>query len=165
MGPRIGTRTELPPLKMSTRCRTAPVVTKTLLRYRRAGSSRFLSNGSRSSDFGFCDIAKKRGSAIDIIQYNVDAAVVEQVAESRATRRENIGQPAAGRGRNFAEFHSVEISKQLRPLCPGRAPVLLIHARVDVPIRDEDVGQPVIVEIRNPVPHARKGIVGSAKPA
>jgi hypothetical protein len=59
-------------------------------------------------------------------------------------------QATPSRRRNLLELRAVKIAQQQRTLtlCPDRTPILLIYARVHMSIGDEDVEQPVVVEIQ-----------------
>ena len=109
------------------------------------------------------DIPQQCGRGVYIVDHDIDAAVVEKVSESRATSRDDIGQAAAGGGGYLAKPGSIQITKQLRALCPSCAPVLPIDAGINVAVGDEDISQAIVVEV-NPVPQARNGMAGSARP-
>src|SRR6516225_10356308 len=93
------------------------------------------------------NIAQKRRSRVHYIHYNVDVAIVKQVSESRATRGDYHGQATTSRRGNFFELSAVQISKEQRSLRPCRAPVLLINAWVNMPIRNEDIEQTIVVVV------------------
>src|SRR5262249_43409173 len=84
---------------------------------------------------------------IDVVQNNIDFSVVEEVSERRSARRDDRREPASGCRRNFFEPRSIEISKELRPLRPSRAPIQRISNWVNLAIRHKQIEQAVVVEI------------------
>src|SRR5882762_9200486 len=103
------------------------------------------------------DVPEQCGCGIDIVRHNVDMAVIEKISESRAASGNDVSQAAAGSGRHFGKLYSIQISKQLRALCPGCAPVLPIDTRIDVAVRYNNVEEPVIVKIKKPRSPRKKG--------
>jgi len=108
-------------------------------------------------------VAKQHGRGVYSVQDNIDMAVIEEVSKRRAARRNHHTQTAARCRWNFFELRCVEIAEQLRPLCPGCAPVTLIHRRINVAIGKEDVQQAIIVIVEEPGSPAEKGNGWAAK--
>src|SRR5579859_3140702 len=97
---------------------------------------------------GVLDHVPKQGRrGIHIVEDNVDVAVVEEIAESGAASRNDGGESAACRGRNFLEFCAVEIAKKLRALGPRGAPFCAVGDGVDVAVGDEDVQKAIVVKV------------------
>src|SRR6266576_2735130 len=85
------------------------------------------------------DIAQHRGWGVHVVQDDVHVAVIEKITESGAARGNYVCQAAASCRRNFLELCSIQIPKELRTFGPRRAPVAMIHRRVDVSVCDENV--------------------------
>src|SRR5260370_25557408 len=98
------------------------------------------------------EVAQKRRLGIEIVQDYTDMAIIEKIAEGRAARWYYVGKTAASRRRDFLEFRSIQIAKELRALRPRRSPVLQIHLRVHVAVRDKQIKQSGIVEIEESCP-------------
>src|SRR4029077_18462167 len=93
------------------------------------------------------DVAQQHRWGVHVVQHGVHVTIIEQIAESAAARGNYVGQAAASCRRNFLEFCSVQISKELWTFSPGRAPIAMIHRGVHVSVRDENVQQCVVVKI------------------
>jgi hypothetical protein len=73
--------------------------------------------------------------------------IVEEVPKSGSPRRNHIGEPTARCRRNLLKFDPIQIAKKLGTFGPGRTPIPVIHRRIDMAIRDENVEQAVVVKI------------------
>ena len=78
-------------------------------------------------------VAQQCRRGVKIVDDDVDATVVEEIAEGHAAAGRQLGKTGAFDGRNELElpFHVVD---EEWPLLPGGAPGLLIHDRVDVAV-------------------------------
>ena len=106
-------------------------------------------------------VAQQHRRSVDGIDDHIDFAVVEQVAEGRAARGDHDCQPGALHRRDVLEFPVLRsvghVVKQQRPLRTGRAPVVLIHLRIDVAVHFKQIEPAVIVVVEEPIAPADKG--------
>src|SRR2546430_11632197 len=79
-------------------------------------------------------VAKQRGGRIEVVEDDVDVAVVEEVTESSPARADYGGEAAAGGGRNLLKLCPVEIAEKLWTLRPSGAPVALVGNGINVTI-------------------------------
>src|SRR4029077_14189832 len=94
------------------------------------------------------DIPQKHGGRIDHVEHYVGVAVIEQIAKSRSACGDHDRQAATCRWSDLRELGAVQIAKQQRALGPGRAPILLVHARINVSIRNKKVEKSVVVIVQ-----------------
>ena len=93
------------------------------------------------------DITQKGGDGIHVVEDSIDVTVVEQVPESRAPSGNHVSQSTACCRRHFLKFCCIQISEKLWPLRPSRSPVALVHPRIHVAIRDENIQQSVVIKV------------------
>ena len=95
----------------------------------------------------FNHIAKQCGRGVDVVDDDVDVAVIKEIAKSRTSRRNYDRKAAAGSGWNFLKFLAVEISKQEWTLRPGGAPVCTVGNGIDMAVGNKNVQESIVVEI------------------
>ena len=88
------------------------------------------------------DVAKKSRGRVEVVEDDVDVAVVEEVAKSGAARADDGSETAAGGRRDFLKFGAVEIAKKLRTLGPGCAPIALVSDGINVAVGDKTSSRP-----------------------
>src|SRR5262249_3878885 len=93
------------------------------------------------------DIAEECGGRIDVVEDDVNVAVVEDVAEGGATGGDDVSESRGRGGGDLLEFFAVEIAEKQRALRPSGAPVGFVSDGVDVAVGDEEVEKAIVVEI------------------
>src|SRR5580658_3023362 len=109
------------------------------------------------------DATKESGNGVQVVEDNVDVAVVEQVPEGCASGGDYIGQAAARGRRHFLKFLAIDIAKKERTLRPSGAPLGLVGDGINVSIGDENIEPAVVVEIEKARSPAEKRDRGHAK--
>src|SRR5579863_2679944 len=108
---------------------------------------------------GMSYIAQKHGCVIEAVDYDVDLAVVEEVAKGCAPCGNDVGQPASLHGRHHLEFLSmVDVVKEQWTFRPGCSPVVLIDLWVDVSAHEHEVFPAVVVVVEKLGAPTEKGI-------
>src|SRR5216684_8818376 len=117
-------------------------------RFRSDGIARALWATNQSQHYpvvGVLDHVSQEGRRrIHIVDHHIDVAIIEQVSKRGSARRHYGCQPAAGCGRNFLKFRSIKIPEKQRTLRPGRSPILLVYAGIDVGVGGEKIEQTVV---------------------
>ena len=94
----------------------------------------------------FRHVAEEGWRAVHVVDDDVDAAVVEEVAEGHAAGDGEFGEAAAFDGRDELEL-AADVVEELGALGPGGAPVLLVDGGVDVAVDDEEVEPAIVVVV------------------
>src|SRR5438105_4065009 len=93
---------------------------------------------------------------VDHVQHDINVPVVEQIAERGSTRRNYYGQSATCGRRYLLKFCTIHVAKQERALCARRTPILLVHARIYMPVGYEQIKQTVVVVVKKTGPPSKK---------
>src|SRR5882762_4565955 len=103
------------------------------------------------------DIAQQRRRRINIIDSHIDVPTIEEIPECCSSPGNDVGQTAAGGWWHFFELGPVKVPEKLRPLRPGRSPILPVYFRVHMTVDDKDVQQAIIVKVEETGSPSQKG--------
>src|ERR1035441_1436115 len=100
------------------------------------------------------NITEQYGRAINRVDDDINLPFVEQVAKGRSTRRNDRCQTRSLDRRNIFEFPILassvrDVVKEQRAFGEGRAPIVLVHLRVDVAVDHEEIEPAVVVVVQD----------------
>ena len=94
------------------------------------------------------DVAQEGGGTVDVVDDDINFAVIEKVAESGSATHANFGQSCAFDGGDEFEFAVLKVVKKEWTLSIGCSPFgVLVYAGVNVAIDDEQVLPSIVVEV------------------
>src|SRR6266571_2917937 len=102
-------------------------------------------------------VSEKSWRRIYVVDHHVDVTIVEQIPERSPARGDYYCEAGVRGRRNFLKFRSVQIPEKQRTLRPGRSPILLVYAGIDVAIGRENIEQTVVVVVEESSSPAQKG--------
>src|ERR1700722_18523726 len=94
------------------------------------------------------DIPQEGWNSAELIDHHIDLSIVEQVTECRTARRQRRTQPRAFACGNEFELSISFVAKKQGPLGKGRPPVGLVHFRVNMTVRKEEISPAIVVKIQ-----------------
>src|SRR5580658_3640019 len=102
------------------------------------------------------DVAEQHRGSVNGTDYNVDFAVIEEIAKRRAAAWNGYGEACPVYRGHVLELSSLalpggHVMEEQRPFSPARSPLMLIDLRVNVAVDHEQVEPTVVVVVEEPV--------------
>ena len=93
------------------------------------------------------DVPQQHGRVVDAVDGDVDFAIVENVAEARASARNDQGEASPFDGRHHFEFGTFQIVQEVGALRVGRTPLEPVGLGIDVAVDGEQVFPAIVIVI------------------